>query len=175
MDLGIAGRVAIVTGSSRGIGRATAERLCREGASVTLCARSEEALAAARRVLEEQGSGQVLAVQADLAQPEAAARVVEETIARWGRIDILVNNAGAARGRPFEELTDELWLENLQLKLFGYLRMARLVLPHMRRNAWGRIVNVAGVAGLQPSPQTLPVGLNNAGSLRTPPGRKASV
>jgi len=91
--------------------------------------------------------------------------VVEATAAAWGRIDILVNNAGAARGIPFDELTQELWLENLQLKLFGYLRMARLVLPHLRRNAWGRIVNVAGVAGLQPSPLSMPIGLNNAGIL----------
>ena len=76
-----------------------------------------------------------------------------------------MNNAGAARGIPFDELTQELWLENLQLKLFGYLRMARLVLPHLRRNAWGRIVNIAGLAGLQPSPLSMPIGLNNAGIL----------
>lgn len=164
MDLGIAGRVAIVTGGSRGIGRAVAERLCREGASVALCARNRDSLAEARRALEAIG-GQVLAVEADLTEPAAADRVVEATAAAWGRIDILVNNAGAARGIPFDELTQDLWLENLQLKLFGYLRMARLVLPHLRRNGWGRIVNVAGLAGLQPSPLTMPVGLNNAGIL----------
>ena len=164
MELGIAGRVAIVTGGSRGIGRAVAERLCREGASVALCARNRDSLAEARRALEAIG-GQVLAVEADLTEPAAADRVVEATAAAWGRIDILVNNAGAARGIPFDELTQDLWLENLQLKLFGYLRMARLVLPHLRRNGWGRIVNVAGLAGLQPSPLTMPVGLNNAGIL----------
>jgi len=164
MDLGIAGRVAIVTGGSRGIGRAVAERLCREGASVALCARNRDSLAEARRALEAIG-GPVLAVEADLMEPAAADRVVEATATAWGRIDILVNNAGAARGIPFDELTQDLWLENLQLKLFGYLRMARLVLPHLRRNGWGRIVNVAGLAGLQPSPLTMPVGLNNAGIL----------
>jgi NAD(P)-dependent dehydrogenase (short-subunit alcohol dehydrogenase family) len=164
MELGIAGRVAIVTGGSRGIGRAVADRLCREGASVALCARDPDSLAKARRALETIG-GQVLAVEADLTEPAAADRVVEATTAAWGRIDILVNNAGAARGIPFDELTQDLWLENLQLKLFGYLRMARLVLPHLRRNGWGRIVNVAGLAGLQPSPLTMPVGLNNAGIL----------
>lgn len=165
MDLGIAGRVAIVTGASRGIGRAVAERLCREGASVALCARNRESLAEAQRALEAIDGGRVLAVEADLTEPAAAGRVVEATAAAWGRIDILVNNAGAARGIPFDELTQELWLENLQLKLFGYLRMARLVLPHLRRNAWGRIVNVAGLAGLQPSPLSMPIGLNNAGIL----------
>ncbi len=164
MDLGIAGRVAIVTGGSRGIGRAVADRLCREGASVALCARDPDSLAEARRALEAIG-GQVLAVEADLTEPAAADRVVEATAAAWGRIDILVNNAGAARGIPFDELTQDLWLENLQLKLFGYLRMARLVLPYLRRNGWGRIVNVAGLAGLQPSPLIMPVGLNNAGIL----------
>jgi 3-oxoacyl-[acyl-carrier protein] reductase/bacilysin biosynthesis oxidoreductase BacG len=165
MDLGIAGRVAIVTGGSRGIGRAVAERLCREGASVALCARNRDSLSEAQRALEGLRSGQVLAIEADLTDAAAAERVVEAAATAWGRIDILVNNAGAARGIPFDDLTEELWLENLKLKLFGYLRMARLVLPHLRRNGWGRIVNVAGLAGLQPSPLTMPVGLNNAGIL----------
>jgi 3-oxoacyl-[acyl-carrier protein] reductase len=165
MDLGIAGRVAIVTGSSRGIGRAVAERLCREGANVTLCARTRATLAEARGALEAIGGGKVLAVEADLTQAAAAERVVEAAVSAWGKIDILVNNAGAARGIPFDELTEELWLENLRLKLFGYLRMARLVLPHLRKNGWGRIVNVAGTAGLQPNAQAMPVGLNNAGIL----------
>jgi NAD(P)-dependent dehydrogenase (short-subunit alcohol dehydrogenase family) len=165
MDLGLTGRVAIVTGSSRGIGRAVAERLCREGANIVVCARNREALAAARGALERIGGGKVLAVEADLTQPGAAERVVEAAASAWGRIDILVNNAGAARGIPFDELTEELWLENLRLKLFGYLRMARLVLPHLRRNGWGRIVNIAGTAGLQPNAHAMPVGLNNAGIL----------
>ncbi len=165
MDLGIAGRVAIVTGASRGIGRAVAERLCREGANIALCARNGESLKEAQRALEAAGGGRVLTVEADLTEPAAAGRVVEATAAAWGRIDILVNNAGAARGIPFDELTQELWLENLQLKLFGYLRMTREVLPHLRQNAWGRIVNIAGLAGLQPSPLSMPIGLNNAGVL----------
>jgi NAD(P)-dependent dehydrogenase (short-subunit alcohol dehydrogenase family) len=165
VDLGLTGRVAIVTGSSRGIGRAVAERLCREGANVILCARTGGSLLEARQALEACGGGRVLAVEADLAQAHAAERVVEAAASAWGRIDILVNNAGAARGIPFDELTEELWLENLRLKLFGYLRMARLVLPHLRKNGWGRVVNVAGTAGLQPSAHAMPVGLNNAGIL----------
>lgn len=165
MDLGIMGRVAIVTGASRGIGRAVAERLCGEGANVALCARNRESLAEAQRALEAIGGGRVLIVDADLTEEAAARRAVEAAASAWGRIDILVNNAGAAQGIPFEELTEELWLENLQLKLFGYLRMARLVLPHLRRNKWGRIVNIAGLAGLQPSPLSMPIGLNNAAIL----------
>ncbi len=165
MDLGLTGRVAIVTGGSRGIGRAVAERLCREGANVALCARNPDSLAEAERALRAIDGGKVLTVPADLADPTASEHVVERTSAAWGRIDILVNNAGAARGLPFDQLTDEVWLENLQLKLFGYLRMARLVLPHLRRNGWGRIVNVAGLAGIQPGASIMPVGLNNAGIL----------
>ena len=165
MDLGIAGRVAIVTGGSRGIGRAVAERLCREGAHVAVCARNQDSLAEAQRAIEAVGAGRVLTVEADLTDPAAAGRVVDAAVAAWGRIDILVNNAGAARGLPFDELTHERWMENLQLKLFGYLRMTRLVLPHLRKNGWGRIVNIAGVAGLQPSALAMPVGLNNAGIL----------
>jgi NAD(P)-dependent dehydrogenase (short-subunit alcohol dehydrogenase family) len=154
-----------VTGSSRGIGRAVAERLCREGTNVILCARNRESLAEARQALEADDGGRVLAVEADLTQVSGAERVVEAAASAWGRIDILVNNAGAARGIPFDELTEELWIENLRLKLFGYLRMARLVLPHLRKNGWGRIVNLAGTAGLQPNANAMPVGLNNAGIL----------
>lgn len=165
MDLGLTGRVAIVTGGSRGIGRAVAERLCREGAHVAFCARDQASLAEAEQALRALGGGKTLAVEADLTQAGAAERVVEAAAAAWGRIDILVNNAGAARGKPFDEMTEEFWQENLQLKLFGYLRMARLVLPHLRKNGWGRIVNVAGMAGLQPSALAMPVGLNNAGIL----------
>ena len=165
MDLGIKGRVAIVTGGSRGIGRAVAERLCREGVRVMICARKADSLAEAKRAIEAAGGGEVRVVEADLREPAAADRVVQATVAAWGRIDILVNNAGAARGVPFDELTQELWLENLQLKLFGYLRMARLTLPHLRKNGWGRIVNIAGLAGLQPGPLSMPLGLNNAGVL----------
>ncbi|RPI00272.1 MAG: SDR family oxidoreductase [Zetaproteobacteria bacterium] len=165
MDLGLTGRVAIVTGGSRGIGRAVAERLCREGANVAVCARNPDALAQTERALQAIGKGKVLTVPVDLTDPTASERVVERTISAWGRIDILVNNAGAARGLPFDELTDDRWLENLRLKLFGYLRMARLVLPHLRRNGWGRIVNVAGLAGIQPGATIMPVGLNNAGVL----------
>ncbi len=165
MDLGLTGRVAIVTGGSRGIGRAVAERLCREGANVAVCARDPVSLAEAERALLALGGGKVLTSPADLTDQTASERVVERTISAWGRIDILVNNAGAARGLPFDELTDDRWLENLRLKLFGYLRMARLVLPHLRRNGWGRIVNVAGLAGIQPGATIMPVGLNNAGVL----------
>ena len=165
MDLGIGGRAAIVTGSSRGIGRAIAERLCREGADVTICGRRADALDAAGASLERFGAGRVQALQADLTDQAAITRVVETAANAWGRLDILVNNAGAARGVPFEELTRERILENLELKLFGYLEMTRQVVPHLRRNGWGRIVNVAGMAGVQPGVLIMPIGLNNAGVL----------
>jgi NAD(P)-dependent dehydrogenase (short-subunit alcohol dehydrogenase family) len=165
MDLGLTGRTAIVTGGSRGIGRAVAMRLCREGANVAVCARNPDSLAETERALLSVGGGKALAIPADLTDPTACERAVERAVSAWGRIDILVNNAGAARGLPFDELTDERWIENLRLKLFGYLRMARLVLPHLRRNGWGRIVNVAGLAGIQPGATIMPVGLNNAGVL----------
>ncbi len=165
MDLGIAGRAAIVTGSSRGIGRAIAERLCREGADVTLCGRRADALDTTRAALEALEAGRVQTVAADLTEHAAITRVVEAAASRWGRLDILVNNAGAARGVPLEELTRERVLENLALKLFGYIEMARQIVPHLRHNGWGRIVNVAGMAGPQPGAAIMPIGLNNAGVL----------
>jgi len=147
MELGIAGRVAIVTGGSRGIGRAVAERLCREGASVALCARTPESLAEAGRALEVLG-GPVLALEADLTEPAAAARVVEATAAAWGRIDILVNNAGILG--PYMsaiELPEDVWDRLIAVHLKGTFLCCKAVLPIMKSQGKGRIVNMASVAG----------------------------
>jgi 3-oxoacyl-[acyl-carrier protein] reductase len=162
MELGLEGRVALVTGGSKGIGRACAAGLAAEGCRLALCARGAEALAGAAAEVGAKGA-EVLTVPADLAEPEAAGRVVEATIARFGRLDVLVNNAGAIRGGDFLGTPAEQWAEDWRLKLLGYTRMAQAVLPRMRARRWGRIINIIGAAARNPTPDYMAGGIANAG------------
>ena len=148
MDLGIAGRVAIVTGGSKGIGLAIAESLAREGAAVFLCARGREALEGAIERL----SGRVAFEAADVAQADDCERVVEACHRTFGRVDILVNNAAGTEGRGggFLSLRDEDWLGTWQSTLMSAVRMSRLVLPEMKERRWGRIVMISSTSGRQP-------------------------
>lgn len=159
MDLGLAGKCALVTGGSMGIGKAAAIALAAEGCRVAIAARGAEALAAAAAEIGKD----TLSVAADCTRPEEIRRMVEETIARFGRIDVLVNSIGAARSGDFLQLSDEDWRESLELKLYGIVRTCRAVVPCMRRSRWGRIVNVIGHRGRQPDTQAMPAGVANAG------------
>lgn len=170
MNLGISGRVAIVTGSSRGNGRAIAESLLHEGATVVVTGRDQERLDNACRDLTAIGNGKVLGVQVDLASDAAAENLVGRTLKEFGRVDILVNNAAAVRPADFMSLTDELFGEVFEEKLNGYARMLRHAIPALRKNGWGRIVNVSGLAGRQPHLTTITVGLNNAAVLNLTKG-----
>jgi 3-oxoacyl-[acyl-carrier protein] reductase len=163
MDLGLSGKTAIITGGSKGIGRAAALRFVQEGASVLVCARGQDALeetaGAARKAAE---GARVVTVPADLTRPDDIRRVVAEGIRTLGRVDILVNNAGSARPGEFLKLTDEVWHDDFQLKFFGYVRMAREVMPHMARARSGVIVNVIGTGGLRPTAAYMVGGAANA-------------
>jgi NAD(P)-dependent dehydrogenase (short-subunit alcohol dehydrogenase family) len=162
MELGLQGRVALVTGGSKGIGRACAAGLAAEGCRVALCARGAEALERAAAELAAKGA-EVLTVAADLVEADAARRVVEATVSRFGRLDVLVNNAGAIRGGPFLGTAPEQWADDWQLKILGYVRMAQAAIPHMRTRGWGRIVNVIGAAARNPTPDHMAGGIANAG------------
>lgn len=151
MELGLEGKVAIVSGGSKGIGRATALGFINEGASVLICARGAEALADTTAASGHGGRERIESIAADLTDPAAIKRVVARCVERFGRVDILVNNAGSARPGEFLKLTDEEWLTDWSLKFFGYVRMAREVLPQMRAQKRGVIVNVVGTGGLNPS------------------------
>ncbi|MFN8534444.1 MAG: SDR family oxidoreductase [Dehalococcoidia bacterium] len=146
MDLGLGGKVALVTGGSQGIGAAAAESLAREGASLVLSARGVENLAAVASALEAAYGVQTLAVPADLRSEQAVKDVVATAIARFGRIDILFNNAGAnRRGGPLD-LDDHAWQADQQLRPLGYVRFCREVLPGMIERGSGVIVNNLGYA-----------------------------
>ena len=151
MDLGIAERVAAVTGASRGIGRETARQLAAEGVKVVLVARSEDALAEAARECEEAG-GEATALALDVTGPDAGERIVETATQHFGRLDLLVNNAGASRIRTIEEVPDEAWQAAWDLNVMAPMRAMKAAIPPMADRGWGRVVNVASTAGKRPSP-----------------------
>jgi len=149
MDLGLRDKVAIVTGSSRGLGLASARALALEGCRVTLCARGEAGLVeAAREVITAAGSpDRVLAVTADVTHPEDLQQVVERSAATFGGVDVLVNNVGLARGGGLLETTDAEWQEAFDQTLFPAVRASRLAVPHMQRQGGGAIVIIASIFG----------------------------
>jgi len=154
MDLGLRGRACVVTGASRGIGRATARMLCEEGASVLLVARTEEQLLEAAdecAAAGEDAGGQAESLACDVSEPEAAERIVGEAAERFGQLDVLVNNAGTARWRDLDEVPDEDWYEAWELNVMAPMRLMRAAAPPMQARGWGRIVNVSSTAGKRPS------------------------
>ena len=149
MDLGLKGRVAVITGGSQGIGYASALALAREGARVAICARTKANIqAAAERISRETGS-EALAVVADISVPGDPERLARETLARFGQIDILVNNAGGRHLGPFLQLSDEDWAGQLNLKLMGAVRCCRAIVPHLPKTGAGRVINIAGLMSKQ--------------------------
>jgi 3-oxoacyl-[acyl-carrier protein] reductase len=164
MDLNLKGRAAVVTGGSMGIGRAIAAELAAEGAGVMIVARNAERLDAAAREMTESGR-RVLACAGDMTQPDDVARVMQAARDAFGRIDILINNAGASPMGRIADTPDATWEKSLTLKLMGYVRCARDVLPEMRARRWGRIVNIIGRSGHQPRAAYLAGGAVNAALL----------
>jgi NAD(P)-dependent dehydrogenase (short-subunit alcohol dehydrogenase family) len=150
MESRLKGKTAIVTGASRGIGRAIAMRLAGEGARVVLCARDENLLQQTVKEIESAG-GHAAAIAVDLRQMDAAQRAVDFTLKTYGQIDILVNNAGATKRGDFLELTDEDWADGFALKFFGAMRLTRSAWPHLKAQA-GSVLNISGVGGRMPGP-----------------------
>lgn len=152
MDLGLKNKVALITGGSKGIGRQVAKTFVQEGASVSLVARSEETLEKAKEMLQsEKSDAQVLTVSADLQTEQGAIQAAQKTIDEYGKIDILINCAGAAPGGLLLDLTEEDWDFAMGLKFRGYVRMAKVVIPHFLKQKQGVIVNVVGNDGVKPS------------------------
>jgi len=165
MDLGIKGKRAIVTGASRGIGRETARQFLEEGVRVMICGRNAETLERTRAELAQQTGGEVHAVVADMTKPDDIVRLVGAAQKQLGGVDILVNNAGQMYSGRFAVMTDEGLKEQLETKLFGFLRAIRLVYPLMKAQRWGRIVNLIGGAGKEPDPYMFGSGITNSGLL----------
>jgi len=150
MDLGLKGKVALAAASSEGIGRAVAEALAAEGADLVICSRRPEPLEKAREELEKFG-GRVVAIPADLTDPEGVKEVAAATRDAFGRVDVLVTNTGGPPAGPFEEHTPEAWENAVRQNLFSVVNIVREFLPGMRERKWGRIINITSIAVKQPS------------------------
>ena len=159
----LAGKTAIVTGASRGIGHAIATRLARDGARVVLCARDAAALEEVRGAIEIAG-GAADVSPLDLRQPDAPARLADFAMERAGRIDIVVNNAGATRRGDFETLTDDDWSDGFALKFFGAVRLTRAAWPHLKVSR-GAVLFISGVGGRTPGAEFAIGGSVNAALL----------
>ena len=164
MELGLKGKVAIITGSTQGIGKATAVLMAREGASVVICARRQEPLDAVSAEIRAAG-GKVLGVAADVSKKADCERIVAEAVKAFGRVDILVNNAGTSNRGKFEQVPDETWQADLDLKVFGAIRLIRGVIPEMRKQGGGRIINLTNIGAKQPKAESMPTAVSRAAGL----------
>ncbi len=149
MDLGLKEKVALVTGGSRGIGLRTIRGFAEEGCKVAYCSRYKEDLTKVESELRSKGV-QVLAIQADVVDPGDAKRCVDQSVQELGGIDILVNNVGSNIGGNLMKSTDDDWRKTFETNLFQFVRMTRLVAPHMRKRDGGSIVNIASISGWEP-------------------------
>jgi len=157
-------KVAIVTGGTQGIGRATAIRLAAEGARVVIAARDQARLDEVANEIREAG-GVVEPIAADVSRAEDCARLVDTTLATYDGLDILVNNAGTSAIGEFESLSDEAWQSDMELKLFAAIRLSRLAIPAMRRAGGGRIINVTNIGAKQPRARSMPTTVTRAAGL----------
>jgi 3-oxoacyl-[acyl-carrier protein] reductase len=164
MELGLKGKVALVTGGSEGIGAATAKAFAREGSRVAICARRDEPLRQVEAEIRAAG-GECLAMTADVRRAEEVDRFVSAAHQQFGRIDILINNAGTSAASPFESVTDEAWIEDLDLKLFAAIRASRLAIPLIRQQGGGAIINLTNIQAKQPGAGSVPTSVSRAGGI----------
>src|SRR5579864_4506629 len=152
MKLGLKEKVVLVTGASKGIGKAIAVAFAAEGSRVVLNARNQQELEQAVQEIRQSG-GYALALAADVTSTSEVQRLAQQTVERFGTVHVLVNNAGGAGGfASFEELSDEDWINVFNLNVLSAVRMTRALLPFMKQQKWGRIINIASESGIQPDP-----------------------
>lgn len=161
MLIDLTSKRVIVTGGSRGIGRAIATAFAQEGARVAICARSQAALDAVAAELQ-QFTDAVIARVVDVTDTPAVNAFVDEVVEAWGGVDVLVNNAGQGRGGNLDTLTPEDILEHANILQMGHFRFTKAVVPHMRAQQWGRIIEINALAGVVPTPEGIPSVINRA-------------
>ena len=165
MDLQLTDKIAFVTGGSKGIGRRVATQLAHEGCDVVITARGADELEQAAKEISAETGRKVVAHAGDMSKSDDVDRCVQSAIDEFGRIDVLVTCAGSSPGGLLEELTDEQWMQSLNLKFMGYVRTVRSVVPHMVKQGSGSIVLVVGNDGLKPSYWEMTAGAANAADL----------
>jgi len=150
MDLGLNNKIALVTAASQGLGKASALSIANEGATVIICSRDKEKISKAAKDIKDQSGSEVIFFQTDLSEEIEINKMVEDIIKKYGRIDILVNNTGGPKAGFFDEITDNDWLSTFESTFLSAVRLTRSVLPSMKRNKWGRIINISSVSAKQP-------------------------
>jgi 3-oxoacyl-[acyl-carrier protein] reductase len=165
MDVRLDGRSAVITGGSKGLGLAMAERFAASGADVAIVARTPEALAEAKQKIQAGAKGKVATVSCDVSKAADVRRAYDQVMSQFGRIDIFVNNAGQSTRGPSEELTDEMWQSDLDLKLFAQIRFCRLLLPQMKQRRWGRIIAVLNIGAKAPGADSAPTSVSRAAQM----------
>ncbi|MBT4161054.1 MAG: SDR family oxidoreductase [Gammaproteobacteria bacterium] len=165
MELRMDGRVALVTGGSKGLGYAMAHKFASCGAAVSLLARTEEEVVRAAETIAEETGAKTLGLACDVSRADQIQAGYDSTIENFGKIDILVNNAGFAKAGRFETITDEEWQHDFDLKLMAAVRMSRLVLPGMKERRWGRIINMLNTLAKTPSRGSAPTSVTRAAGM----------
>ena len=162
MDMRMSGRNALITGGSQGIGRAIARHFAGAGANVAIVARGQKGLDEARAEVAAASNAKVITVAADVGTAEGCRKAFETAQASFGQIDVLVNNAGTSQRGAFEEVSDELWQNDIDLKLFAAIRLCRQAFPGMKTRRWGRIINVLNIGAKAPRPNSMPTSVSRA-------------
>ncbi|MBI3299558.1 MAG: SDR family oxidoreductase [Elusimicrobia bacterium] len=155
MDFGIKGRVAVITGASKGMGNAIATGLAAEGAHVCIVARDPETLTAAAEAIRGGTGADVMTIPGDVADESFARRIVDQTLAKWGRLDIVVNNAGGPPPGTFLELPESAWQQALNVNFLSAVRLTKLAVPIMKSKRWGRIISLTSTLAKEPSPDLI--------------------
>ncbi len=165
MDVRLDGRTALVTGGSKGLGLAMATEFANSGADVVIVARREDVLKDAAAAIAKTAKTRIHPVTADVGTAAGVTHAYESAMAAFGKIDIVVNNAGKSQTAKFEEVTDEIWQDDLDLKLFAAIRMSRLAFPQMKTRKWGRIINVLNTGAKTPGAGSAPTTVSRAAGM----------
>ena len=165
MEVRLDGRTAIVTGASKGLGLAMATEFAASGGDVAILARRPDVLEEAKAAASKNARGRVATFSCDVSKADEIQATFDAVIKTFGKVDILVNNAGTSRAMPSDQITDELWHEDLELKLFAAIRFARLVWPGMKQRKWGRIISVLNLGAKAPRANGAPTAVSRAAGM----------
>jgi len=165
MEISLAGRTAIVTGGSKGIGFAVATRFAASGADVAIVARTEAALKEAVAAIRSTTQSRVIGVAADVSKAADIQHAYGEVMKAFDKVDIIVNNAGTSQAMAFDKVSDEILYDDLELKLFAAVRLIRLVTPQMKERRWGRIINVLNIGAKAPRANSMPTSVSRAAGM----------
>jgi NAD(P)-dependent dehydrogenase (short-subunit alcohol dehydrogenase family) len=165
MDIRLDGKSAVITGGSKGLGLAMAERFAASGADVAILARDPATLADAKAVIQKGAKGKVAAVSCDVSKMAPIQAAYDQIMREFGKIDIFVNNAGQSTRGPSESITDEMWQSDLDLKLFAQIRFCRLLFPQMKQRKWGRIISVLNIGAKAPGADSAPTSVSRAAQM----------